>query len=324
KKKYRLLKEIKSIIENSRLSPALKEKGIAVFQNLVKAEGKVHGVPPGEVKLYEVGAVDAIIDIMGAVVGFDLMGLEKVYSSALPAGQGSIRTDHGYDYPVPAPATMELLARAKAPVVVSGDPWRGEMVTPTGAAIITTLASFEKPSMTIEAIGCGAASREIPGLPNILRLWVGSVGKDESLVLIETNIDDMSPEISGYVMERLFQLGARDVWFTPIFMKKNRPATMLTVTAARTDEPAIVETLFRETTTLGLRVRPLSRHEAGRETVDFKSSLGTVSVKIKKFRGQVLGVSPEYDHCCRIAREKGLPLQDVLRMVESEARERFL
>ncbi|MDP2718816.1 MAG: LarC family nickel insertion protein, partial [Dehalococcoidia bacterium] len=144
KKKYRLLKEIKSIIEKSSLTSALKEKGIAVFQNLVQAEGKVHSVPPDEVKLYEVGAVDAIIDVMGAVVGFDLMGLEKVYSSPLPAGQGSIKTGHGYDYPVPAPATMELLARAKAPIVVSGDPWKGEMVTPTGAAIITTLASFDK------------------------------------------------------------------------------------------------------------------------------------------------------------------------------------
>ncbi|MBI4329841.1 MAG: nickel pincer cofactor biosynthesis protein LarC [Chloroflexi bacterium] len=313
-------KDIAAIIGRSKLSARLKERGAAVFASLARAEGKVHQVPAEEVRLHEVGAVDAIVDVMGVVIGLELMGIESLYASPLPSGRGSFKTDHGYMYPVPAPATMELLAAVKAPLVVSDQPWAGEMVTPTGAAIIATLASFQRPTLALEIVGCGAGNRDLPQIPNILRIWIGEEAREEAgLVLLETNIDDMSPQVSGYVMERLFELGARDVWFTPIFMKKNRPATMLSVLSPAGEESRMAEVILRETTTLGIRVRPVTRHEADRELIEFPSSLGRVHVKIKKFQGRVAGVSPEYEDCRRLAAEKGLPLQEVLRTVESEA-----
>ncbi len=312
--------QIKRVIDRSKLSAGTRDRGNAIFASLAKAEARVHGLPPEKVRLHEVGAVDAIIDVMGSVIGFQLLGIETLYASPLPSGRGSIITDHGFRYPVPAPATMELLAAAGAPLVVTDAPWLGEMVTPTGAAIITTLASFQRPCMTLERVGCGAGSRDLAKIPNILRLWVGAETEGGAeLALLETNIDDMNPQIAGYVMERLFGLGARDVWFTPIFMKKNRPATMLSVLAPGEKQQTMIEALLRETTTLGVRVRPVARHEAEREFVQFDSSLGKVTLKVKKLQGMPLGYSVEYEDCRRLAMEKGLPLQEVLRTVEIEA-----
>lgn len=323
--KYRTFGEIKSIIAAAKLESSLKAKGTAIFSNLAQAESKVHGFPPDEVRLHEVGAIDAIVDIMGAVIGFELLGIKKLFASPLPSGRGTFKTDHGYMYPVPAPATMELLTAVKAPLVVSAEPWLGEMVTPTGAAIITTLASFERPTLALEKVGCGCGNRDLPKIPNILRLWIGEMEDgDQGLILLETNIDDMSPQVAGYVMERLFTLGAKDVWFTPIFMKKSRPATMLSVLANSADERTMTELILQETPTLGIRVRPVARHEAGREMTEFESSLGKAGVKIKKLNGRPAAVSPEYDDCRRLAMEKGLPLQQVLRLVEEEARQKFL
>ncbi len=321
----RTFAQIRGTIEKSKLSPETKDRGLAIFSNLAKAEGKVHGAPAHEVRLHEVGAVDAIVDIMGAVIGFRLLGIEKLYASPLPSGQGTITTDHGFLYPVPAPATMELLAAAQAPLKVTGDPWLGEMVTPTGAAIVTTLATFQRPVLALEAVGCGCGSRDLARIPNILRLWIGTEMEAEpGLTLLETNIDDMSPQIAGYVMERLFELGAKDVWFTAIQMKKDRPATMLSVLAPAEKEHILTGVLLRETTTLGVRSRPVARHEAEREFIQFESSLGKVNLKIKRLRDEVLGFSPEYEDCRKLAAEKGLPLQEVFRTVEAEARQILL
>ena len=197
------------------------------------------------------------------------------------------------------------------------------MVTPTGAAIVTTLAEFNRPPLNLEKVGYGAGNRNPDEYPNIMRVWIGEAPAGdgpEGMVLLETNIDDMNPQIYDYVMERLFAQGALDVWFTPIQMKKNRPAVMLSVLAPDNAEPRLSETVMRETSTLGIRVRPVSRHIAGRDIVEIDSTYGKVRVKLKRFQDEVLSISPEYDQCRRIAAEKDIPLRDVYRTVEAEAR----
>ena len=255
----------------------------------------------------------------GAVVGLRLLGVERLFASPLPLGRGEVEAAHGV-LPLPAPATLELLAGVGAPVTESDQP--GELVTPTGAALLATLARFERPAMTLDKVGCGAGSRNPPERPNVLRLWVGEElpASRNAVLLIETNIDDMSAELLGYVQERLFAAGAADVWFTPIFMKKNRPATMLSLLCAREVEEAVVSVLLEETSTLGVRVREVRRHEAQRETFEFESSLGPASVKVKRLPGKKPQVSPEYEACRRLALERSLPLAEVYRIVEAEAR----
>ncbi len=198
------------------------------------------------------------------------------------------------------------------------------MVTPTGAAIATTLASFDRPTLSLERIGYGIGARELEAMPNVLRLWVGEGSEEESLLLMETNIDDMSPELHGYIMELLLGQGALDVWFTPIQMKKNRPAVMLSVLAPAVAEGRMVETLFRETSTLGLRVNRIQRHECGREMLPFDSSLGRLMVKVKRFGGAKVALSPEYEDCRRLAQQHSLPLHEVYRIVTTEASAKLL
>ncbi|MBI4300854.1 MAG: LarC family nickel insertion protein, partial [Chloroflexi bacterium] len=269
---------------------------------------------------------DAIVDIVGSVLGLRLLDIEEVYASSLPLGSGTVRAAHGA-LPVPAPATLELIAMAGAPVARerTGAP-SGETLTPTGAAILTTLATFQRPQMTIESIGHGAGARETGDLPNVLRLWLGEkleAAPSAGLILLETNIDDMSPELLGFAFERLFAQGAKDVWLTPIQMKKNRPAVMLSVLAGADLEASLVEIILRETTTLGVRVRPVERHESRRESFSFESSLGTVSVKVKRLSGSPPIFAPEYEECRRLAMERGIPLQEVYRLVMAEAPEQW-
>jgi uncharacterized protein (TIGR00299 family) protein len=249
--------------------------------------------------------------------------VEEVYVSPLPLGGGLVSSRHGV-LPLPAPATLELLAMAKAPLrpALADEVELGEMVTPTGAALLTTLGKFERPSFQLVSIGHGIGSRDTPDLPNVLRLWIGEMEpalSQDGLFLFETNIDDMNPEHYGYVMEQLFAAGALDVWFTPIQMKKNRPATMLSALARTTNEAAVVDVLLRETSTLGLRVQPVARYEAQREVLRFESSLGPVAVKVKRRGERVLHVAAEYEDARRIAGERRLPLQEVYRVVEREA-----
>jgi uncharacterized protein (DUF111 family) len=213
---------------------------------------------------------------------------------------------------------------AKAPLraPLPNETEMGEMVTPTGAALLTTLGKFERPSFQLGSIGHGVGSRDTPNLPNVLRIWIGEMEPSQTsdgLLLFETNIDDMNPEHYGYVMEQLFEAGALDVWFTPIQMKKNRPGTMLSALGRVALEGPIVDVLLRETSTLGLRVQPISRHEAQREVLRFDSSLGLVAVKVKRRDGLAVQVAPEYEDCRRVALEQGMPLQEVYRVVEGEA-----
>lgn len=316
----RSLAQILSLISSSDLPDRVKEQGIAIFKRLADAEAKVHRLPSDEVHFHEVGAVDAIVDILGAVIGLHLLGAEVIYASPLSYGGGTVSTSHGI-LPVPAPATLELLAMARAPLRPASDSSQGELVTPTGAAIITTLASFQQPTLILERIGYGVGAREIPTIPNVLRIWIGQglPSRDEGLLLLETNIDNMNPELYGYVLERLFERGACDVWFTPIQMKKNRPATMLSVLAPVEAEGAMIETILSETSTLGVRVLPVKRHESEREVIEVKTSLGAVAVKLKRMGGAILGIAPEFEICHRLALEHGLPLQEVYRIVASEA-----
>ena len=323
-REHRGIKDILSLVENSELSQRAKERSAIIFNRLATAEAKVHRVPIEEVHFHELGAIDAIVDVVGAVIGLELLGIEALFCSPLPAGSGTVQTEHGV-IPVPAPATLELIATSRAPIQATPSPGLGELVTPTGAAIVTTLASFESPTLSLERIGYGVGSRELAAMPNVLPFWIGeSTAEERQLLLLETNIDDMSPELHGYVMEQLFEQGALDVWFTPIQMKKNRPAVMLSVLAPPEAEGKIVDTLLRETSTLGLRRQMVGRHESEREIVAFDSSLGRVMVKVKRFRGARIGLSPEFEDCRRLAQEHGLPLQDVYRIITAEASAQLL
>ena len=315
---HRRLPDILSLIDKSALGPDDKERGSKVFRLLAHAEAQVHGVEPDAVDFHEVGAVDAIVDVLGAVAGLRLLGIEQLYCSPLPAGGGSVRAQHG-TLPVPAPATLALLAQAGAPVAAGPHP-DVELVTPTGAAIACALARFERPAMTLEAAGYGAGGRDPGDRPNVLRVWLGSaIARPSTMLLIETNIDDMLPELYGYAQERLFEAGAADVWLTPVQMKKNRPGVLLSVLCPREREDAVVQTLLRETSTLGVRVREVWRHEAERDVIEFESSLGPAAVKVKRLPGLPPTVAPEYEVCTRLARDRGLPLQEVYRIVQEEA-----
>ena len=323
---HRRLPDILALIERSTLDAGDKQRASSVFQRLADAEARVHGVEREAIDFHEVGALDAIVDIVGGVAGLRLLGIERLYCSALPAGGGTVaaattaRSAHGA-LSVPAPATLELIASAQAPLAASSGDRPMEMVTPTGAALVTTLATFERPPMHVSAVGYGAGGRDPEGWPNALRIWLGEAiaPAQPAMLLVETNIDDMNPEIYGYVQERLFAAGAADVWFQPIQMKKNRPGVMLSVLCGADREDAIAGVLLRETSTLGVRVSAVSRHEAQRESFEFESSLGRAAVKVKRLPGEPPRVAPEYEACRRIAEARGLPLAEVYRVVEREA-----
>jgi uncharacterized protein (TIGR00299 family) protein len=315
----RALGDVLEVIEESGLPQQDKEKGSRIFRLLAEAEAKVHGETVETVHLHDVGAVDAIVDVMGTVAGLRLLEVDGVFASALPAGSGSTGGPHG-TLPVPAPATLELLARAKAPIRPVDGAAR-ELVTPTGAAIVTAVAKFERPEMTLERAGYGAGARDPAGQPNVLRMWLGEriEGATRPMVLIETNIDDMTGEMLGYAGDKLLEAGAADVWFSSIQMKKGRPGVMLSVICGEEQEEAVARLLLRETSTLGVRVRSVHRWEAERELLEFESSLGPAEVKVKRLPDEPPRIAPEYEACKRIAQETGLPLLEVYRVVQAEA-----
>jgi uncharacterized protein (TIGR00299 family) protein len=320
---HRRLSDIFALVAASKLPQADRERAESVFGALAAAEAKVHGVGVEEVEFHEVGAVDSIVDVLGTIAGLRLLGVERCYVSPLPAGAGTARTAHG-QIPVPGPATLELLARARAPIATPRPEDRFELVTPTGAALLTALGSFERPALRIEAVGYGAGGRDTPERPNVLRAWLGSVedgaaAATRTMLLFETNIDDMNPEIYGWVQERLFAAGAVDAWCTPIQMKKNRPGVMLQALCPPAVEQAVTAVLLRETSTLGVRVREVRRHEAARESLTLDTSLGRVRVKLKRLPGEPPRVAPEYDDCRALAQESGRPLVEVYRIVAEEA-----
>jgi uncharacterized protein (TIGR00299 family) protein len=316
--RHRSLGEVLAVIENSALPAADRASAVAVFRALASAEARVHGQEADQVELHEVGAIDALVDVAGTVAGLRLLGVEQVYVSPLPLGHGEAKGGHGA-IPVPAPATLELLAMANAPTARGEGP-RGELLTPTGAALLTTLGRFERPAMTISHVGYGAGGRDPADRPNVLRLWLGETDPvTRTMRLVETNIDDMAPELFGYAQERLLAAGAADVWFTAIQMKKNRPAVMLSVLCDEALEPEVVRLLLSETTTLGMRSRDVRRYQAGRRALEFESSLGPAAVKLKLLPGEPPRVAPEYEACRRLAETSGLPLAEVYRIVALEA-----
>lgn len=305
---------IAGLIEEARLPDRVRDRALATFRALAEAEGRLHRRPPDQVHFHEVGGIDAIVDIAGASIGLALLGIDHVYCGPPRLGRGFVWSQHGL-IPVPAPATAELLARAKAPVA-GADPGRepveAELLTPTGAAILTTIAEFRRPDFVPTAIGYGFGSKELPW-PNALRVWLGETddaGGDGEL-LLETNIDDMNPQFFEPLLERLFAAGALDVWLTPITMKKGRPATTVSVLAAVDRRGAIEEVLIANSTTLGIRASVVDRVKAPRRVEQVATRWGEVRVKLRGWQGRVISVAPEYDDCLALARAAEVPIQEV-------------
>ncbi len=315
---HRHLSHIKEIINNSTLSESVKEKSTAIFQHLAEAESEVHGSEVEHVHFHEVGAMDAIIDVVGAVIGFNALGIEKIFCSPLHVGCGTVKCAHGL-LPVPAPATAELIKGI--PVYSNGV--EGELLTPTGAAILTTLSSKfgAMPPMSVKSIGYGAGTSE-PAIPNLLRVVIGET-EDETMdyetgqaAVLETNIDDMNPQIYDYLIQKMLNLGAMDVFMTCVQMKKNRPGTLLTLVCSLDKVDMFSDFLLRETTTIGLRWRVENRIKASRKIETLETEYGPVRIKIAKSSEDIINISPEYDDCKQVALEKGIPLKLVMEKVK--------
>lgn len=343
-KSHRHLADIEAIIKASGLPEEVQNKSIAVFTRLAEAEAKIHGTTPDRIHFHEVGAVDAIVDIVGAVSGLWRLGIEEAYASPLRTGTGFVTCAHGV-LPVPAPAALELLKG----VPVYGGNIEKELVTPTGAAILTSYCQDygSLPSMKIGQIGYGAGGWDLP-IPNLLRLVIGekeTAAEDPQLrfggkgeiraeraLMVEVNLDDMNPEFFEHLLEALLAAGAMDVSLVPMQMKKNRPATMLKVLVSPDRLTAIQQVVFRETTSIGLRVYPVEKYMLPYEIIEVTGSwggtplspLGPVRVKVARLGEKVLNIAPEYEDCRRIAGEQGLPLKQVYEAVKKTALEKLL
>jgi len=306
--KHRHLPDILGMIGQARLPERVKSDAAAVFQRLGEEEAAVHQLPVGHVHFHEVGAVDSIADIVGACLGFQLLGVHEIQCSAINTGSGTVNTEHGV-LPVPAPATAALL-RGK-PIYARGP--AVELTTPTGAAVAVTLATRfgSLPPMNLSRVGYGAGGRDFPEHANVLRLMVGEASgaaEATTVSIIEANMDDLSPQVLGYAMERLFEAGALDVSFTPMFMKKNRPGTLLRVIARPEDEDRLAQIVFVETSTLGVRVMAAQRCVMARGTVEVETPHGTVRIKVSNSGS----FSPEYEDCRKLAVEAGVPLRQIM------------
>ena len=313
---HRHLKDVLEIINNSEISASAKEKAARVFQKLAEAEAKIHGTTIEAVHFHEVGAVDAIVDVVGAIVGLELLEIEAIYASKFRFGSGHTRGAHGA-MPVPVPAVVEMTKGF--PSERTDIPY--ELVTPTGAALLTALASNigETIQLRTESTGYGAGTRDVEQVPNLLRVEIGELVADPRTdlpVLLDTNIDDMTPEIYGYLIDRLLEAGARDAFLTSVIMKKGRPGIQLTVLADPNKETELTELIFSETTTLGIRRLPVQRHILERRTDTVQTPYGPIRVKIADIGGKQR-ITPEYDDCARIAREKQVPILDVYKSVNS-------
>jgi hypothetical protein len=309
-KAHRHLRQIEEIIMSSALSDAVRERALGIFRSLAAAEAKVHGIGIEKVHFHEIGALDAIIDIVGACICFEELGIDRFAASKLHVGSGFVEMAHGR-FPVPPPAVAEILRNAP----VYSTEIAGELMTPTGAAIIAGVCdSFgPMPALRFGRVAYGAGTRDYDGFPNVLRLMLAEGGDAPNamkLVLIETNLDDITAQTLGYVMERAFEAGALDCWFTPIQMKKNRPATMLSVLCDPARREELAALLYRETTTLGLRFSELDRECLERRIRRFETKLGAVDVKIAELRGRIINAKPEFEQLRRIAVERGIPLRE--------------
>jgi pyridinium-3,5-bisthiocarboxylic acid mononucleotide nickel chelatase len=318
---HRRLADIAGILGGSGLSPAIVATATRIFTRLAEAEARVHGSTVEQVHFHEVGAVDAIVDVTGAVIGLHLLGAEAVHVSALPVGGGFVEGAHGR-IPIPGPGTAELLRGF--PVVDTGV--RAELVTPTGAAILTTLAATSAgrmPAMTVTRVGYGAGSADLPETANVLRCFVGETagaGAVETVAQVETTIDDMSPQLYEPLMDRLFEAGALDVFLTPVIMKRSRPGTVLTALCPPERVGDLSRVLFEETPTIGVRWSEVARTRLEREMVTLPTAYGAVPFKVSRLGGRVITVTPEFAEIARIAREKSLPVREVLDQARADAR----
>jgi pyridinium-3,5-bisthiocarboxylic acid mononucleotide nickel chelatase len=308
---HRSLAEIRTLIDRSALSSQGKARARDLFQRLGEAEASIHQIPLEKIHLHEVGALDSIIDVVGAVFALEWFKADRIVSSPLNVGGGMVHSAHGL-FPLPAPATVKLLEGV--PVYSSGA--ASELVTPTGALLLSSYASSfgPVPAMTITRVGYGAGDRDPAGTPNVLRVMVGESQDQpntERIVVLECEIDDMNPQIFGSVMDRLYQAGALEVYFSSVQMKKNRPGTLLTILARPETRQQLLAIVFRETTTIGVRYHDVTRERLERETVSLATSLGPIRFKVARFEGQVVNAAPEFDDCQRVALAQGLPVKDV-------------
>ncbi len=305
------LKEIRAFIERSALSPRGKERAIGMFQRLAEAEAQVHSIPVEQVHLHEVGALDSIVDIVGAVYGMEWLGADEIVASPLNVGSGTVECAHG-TFPVPAPATALLLRG----VPIQAGPVAAEMVTPTGALLVTeyTSAFGPLPAMRVDAIGYGAGHRDFTTFPNVLRILrgesVGSGGR-EPIVVVECEIDDMNPQLFGPLMDRLFEAGALDVFYSAVQMKKNRPGVLVTVLAPPAHRESIASLLFTETTTIGVRFQDVVRERLAREIQQVNTPVGPIRFKVARRDGRVLNAAPEFDDCAAAAAAHKMSVKDV-------------
>jgi uncharacterized protein (TIGR00299 family) protein len=310
----RHLSRVREIINAAALSAEVKRRSLAVFDRIARVEAAIHGVAVEKVHFHEIGAVDSLIDIVGFIAGLELLDVERVFSSPAPLGSGTIETAHGL-LPVPAPAALALLAEVNAPS--RPHPAQTEILTPTAAALLAELADFSFPPMRIGRVGYGVGARELPWA-NVVRAWLGELQEasgaesSDAVIQLECNLDDSTGQDLGYAMERLLAAGALDVWFTPIQMKKNRPAVLLSVLARPEDAAGIAGIVLSETSTLGVRMSPpISRLVCGRTVREVSTPWGTVRIKEKRIDGELVSSSPEYEDCARIARERGIPISRV-------------
>ena len=326
-------KQLLDTVEDSSLSQPVKDRSCQVLKALWTAECRVHGETQELLELEELGSVDTLVDVVGSSIGFEYLGVEGFHAAPLVIGNARPPRRAG-GYSNPAPATLELIAAAGAPVAADNPMYdqAGELTTPTGAALITTLATFDRPAFAVDRVGIGLGAKDPAEFSNALRVWVGETSKAEAassvqqdqVVLLETNLDDVSGLVLGYTQERLFAIGALDVWTTPIQMKKNRPGTLLSALVPKDKEQEAYELILRETPTLGIRTRPVGRYVAGRQMVTIETDLGSISVKVKLLDGQAIGAAPEPDEVRRIALETGTPFQEVYRKMTEEARRQLL
>jgi len=326
-------KQLLETVAGSSLSESVKDRSSQVLNALWAAECRVHGETQDILELEELGSVDTLVDVVGSAIGFEYLEVSGIHAGPLVIGNATPPRWAG-GYSNPAPATLELIAAAGAPVVGDKPMYEdaGELTTPTGAALITTLADFSRPAFNVDRVGLGLGTKDPAGFPNALRVWLADLAQAETtssviqgeVVLLETNLDDVSGLVLGYTQERLFAIGALDVWNTPIQMKKNRPGTILSVLVPKSKEREASELILRETPTLGIRTRPVDRYVADRKMVTIETSLGPVTVKFKLLDGVAISAAPEPEEVRRIALETGTPFQEVYQRTTEAARRELL
>jgi len=328
--RHRNYREIRELISASELKARVRERAIWIFRKLAEAEALVHQSPVDDVHFHEVGAVDSLVDIVGACIGFDYFEVDEFYCSSVNLGSGVVTFSHG-TWPVPAPATAELLRGFECRL----DSVKAELTTPTGAAVVSALVdpTVEMPSVRFEKWGFGAGDRELPTIPNMLRLGLGEKPLQasapppfegacrENVQVLETNIDNMDPETLGHILGRVLKEGALDAYFTPIQMKKNRPGVQLSILCHPRERDRMLELVFRETTTLGVRSSLLERYALERDVRVVETEFGQIRFKVSKYRGKVVNVTPEYDDLRRVASETGLPLKEIRKKLTDRSTE---